>query len=415
LRASRRNLVTAFRESARTGSGSGRRAFGALLVIELTLAAALVGIAATLGLAFVHLQARDVGFQTADLLTFHVELQAARFSTPGARRALIDQLQTRLLQVPGAAAVGISTVNPLCCGDWGAPFALEGADVTAASANRTNWRLVTPEFFRAIGVRLVDGRLFDDRDVAGAEPVSIVDERFARRYWPEGSAVGHRLKRGWTGADYPWSRIVGVVSAVEDAGDYTDTWYLPYGQNPLAPSSDELHVWIRGRDAEASAAQVRDVVRDLDRALPVYRLSSMDAIKNEELAQRRVGTGVAAGFAIAGTALALSGVYAIVAFVVTREERDMGLRLALGATGSRVFRQVVGRMIRLSMVGVGAGVLVVYMLERQLAAALGTAPEPYWPVALVVAAGLFVAVASAAAVPARRILSIDPARILTGA
>jgi putative ABC transport system permease protein len=414
FRASSVNLAAAFRESTRTGFASGRRVLSALVVLELTLASALVGVAITVGAEFIHLESRDVGFPTSNLWTFHVELQSPRLSTAAARHTLIDQLQTRLRGVPGTSAVGISTVNPLCCGDWGASFAIDGQPVTSANANKTNWRLVTPPFFETLGVRLRAGRFFDDHDTTESEPVAIVDERFARRYWPGRSAIGQRVKRGWTDSTYPWMRIVGVVSAVDDEGDYSDTWYAPYFQNPVGPSSDELHVWMRVAREPAPVSLVRAVMRDIDRALPIYRLSAMNDIKREELEQRRLGTGVAVSFAAVGTVLALCGVYALVAFVVTREQRDMGIRLALGATPGHVLRQVVGRMLRLSMVGVGVGVLVIRLTQHQLAAALGAAPEPFWPIAAAVAIGLLLAVVSAAGVPARAVLRIDPRKTLAG-
>jgi predicted permease len=411
-RASRLNLATAFRESARTGSTASRRVLGALVTIELALSAALAAVALTVGLELYHLQSRDVGFPTASLLTFHVELQADRFRVADARLAIVNRFETELMNTPGATAVGISTVNPLCCGDWGAAFAVEGQPVTVEAANMTNWRLVTPSFFKTLGVRLIDGRGFDEHDGAVSEPVAIVDQRLANRYWPGGHAVGQRMKRGWTGSTNPWVRIVGVVSAVDDAGDYSDTWYMPYLQNPLGPSGDELHVWVRTTNA-AAAADIRAIGRRVDPALPLIRLTTMDEIKREELAQRRLGTRVAVLFACASTLLALCGVYALVAFAVAREKREMGIRLALGATGGQVVRQVVGRMLRLGLVGVAAGVLVVRAMQPQLAAALDARPVAFWPIASVVAVGLILAVIVAAMVPARRIRRIDPARTLS--
>jgi len=264
-------------------------------------------------------------------------------------------------------------------------------------------------------VPVLAGRPFDEHDIVSSEPVTIVDERFARRYWPRGSAnaIGKRIKRGSTDSPYPWLRIVGVVGTIEDAGDYTETWYLPYLQAPAGDSTDDLHIWLRTSDVVAASIAVRAAMREIDPALPVIELGTMEDIKQTALSQRRQAGSVALSFGAAGVMLALCGVYALVAFVVARERRDIGVRLALGATGGDVLRHVVGRLVRLGSVGVAIGFGIARIVEPRVAIALGARPVGFWLPAGVLAALLLAALTAAAWFPARRVLTLDPLRALT--
>jgi putative ABC transport system permease protein len=412
------DLTEALRATARAGaSTSGRRALGGLVIAELALAAVLLSTAVTVASGLRQLETRDVGFRTADLLTWHLELGAPRLQSAAAHLTLVQHIESRIGPLGGQTGVGISTVNPLCCGDWGARVAVEGQPVTPLTANVVNWRLVTPSFFRTLGVPVLAGRPFDEHDTVSSEPVAIVDERFARRYWPgtSANAIGRRIKRGSTDSAFSWLRIVGVVSAIEDAGDYTETWYLPYLQDPAGVSTEELYVWLRTSDVAATSAAVRTAMRGIDPALPVNDLRLMEEVKQTALTQRRHATVVAASFGAAGVILALSGVYALVAFVVTRERRDIGVRLALGATGSGVLRQVIGRLVRLGLVGVLIGCAVAWWVEPMVVRALGARPLGFWLPATLVATLLLVASILAAWLPARRVLALDPVRALTDA
>jgi ABC-type antimicrobial peptide transport system permease subunit len=153
-------------------------------------------------------------------------------------------------------------------------------------------------------------------------------------------------------------------------------------------------------------------MHDIDPALPVLDLRTMDAVKQEALNQRRHATGMAVAFGAAGLVLALCGVYALVSFVVARERRDMGVRLALGASGGQVVWQVVGRLLRLGLAGIAAGLLVAGLTAPRLIDALGARPFGFWLAGGLVALALVVAVSVAAWLPARRVLGIDPVRAL---
>jgi putative ABC transport system permease protein len=410
------DLADALRATARAGGpAAGRRVLGGLVVVELGLAAVLLSTAMTVAGGLRQLEGRDVGFRTDTLLTWHLELGTPRLQAAAAHVALVSRIESRIGPLGGTTGVGMSTVNPLCCGDWGSRVAVEGDPVTPLTANVVNWRLVTPSFFGTLGVPVLAGRPFDEHDIVSSEPVTIVDERFARRYWPRGSAnaIGKRIKRGSTDSPYPWMRIVGVVGTIEDAGDYTETWYLPYLQAPAGDSTDDLHIWLRTSDVVAASIAVRAAMREIDPALPVIELGTMEDIKQTALSQRRQAGSVALSFGAAGVMLALCGVYALVAFVVARERRDIGVRLALGATGGDVLRHVVGRLVRLGSVGVAIGFGIARIVEPRVAIALGARPVGFWLPAGVLAALLLAALTAAAWFPARRVLTLDPLRALT--
>jgi putative ABC transport system permease protein len=407
------DLTEALRATARAGSSvSGRRALGSLVVAELALAALLISTAVTVGAGLRQLENRDVGFETDDLLTWHVELGTPSRRTAAAHLSIVDRIIDRLAPIAGPGGVGMSTVNPLCCGDWGSQMSVEGQPTTTQTASVVNWRLVTPMYFSALALRTLAGRVFDGHDVAGSEPVVVIDERFARRYFHGGDAVGTRVKRGATDSPFSWMRVVGVVPAVEDSGDYTETWYLPYRQYPDAASTEDLYMWIRTPHIETTAGAVRAGMHDVDATLPVLELRTMEDLKQTSLSQRRHAAVVTAAFGAAGGALALCGVYALVAFVVARERRDMGVRLALGATAGGMLRQTVGRLLRLGAMGIVIGVGIARLVEPHVVSALAARPIAFWPAAWMLAGALIVVSAAAAWVPARRILTLDPVRVL---
>lgn len=289
----------------------------------------------------------------------------------------------------------------------------EGRITRLEDTRTVHYRLATPAFFDALGVRLLRGRLFEARDTGGTEPVLVVDDRFARYFWPGQDPIGRRVKPGPSDSRAPWMRVIGVVSAVEDAGGYTETLYFPFLQWPTEPSTDSLHVFVRGGDdVVASAPLLRAAVRSIDPGLAIVNLRTMDAIKRSALNQERIGTNVAVVFSFVGALLALSGVYGLVAFVVSRERREMAIRLALGATPGVVLRQVVSRFARLALLATVAGLAVAFGVQARLLDALGAGPAHAWNTLVIPGIALLAAAMTATWIPAQRILRLDPKKAL---
>jgi predicted permease len=408
-RTARVGAAAALGASSRTaGSVSWRRTSAALIMLELTMASALLGGSAVLHGALVSLEHRDVGFETSHLVTVQFLLAEGRLSTPEVHLQLVEGLESRLKAAPTVESIGSSTVNPLCCGDWSARATPEGAVTRTEDAAVVNWNLVTPSFFQTMGMPIRRGRACSAQDSAGTPPVVIVDERLARRFWPGSDPIGKRVKRGGTDSPYPWMEVVGVVAPIDTDSDVQESWYLPYLQQPGGASTEALHVFARVTNPAAAMPVMRTMVGQVDPGLAIINLRTMDEVKLFALDQQRVGASVAMIFAVAGALLSLSGVYSLVAFVVAGETRDMGIRLALGATPGLVMRQVVMRVARLAGAGAVIGFAVACIAEPRLAAALGGASGTFWPVSGLLAVALIAAAAAAAAIPARRILRLDP-------
>jgi predicted permease len=403
-RSSRRAAVT----SSRTiSAAAGRKTAAALIVVELALATVLLGASVMVGGALSQIENRDIGFSTDRLLTAQFELSGDRLDTAAGHVQTLRALEERLGALPGVESVGTTTVNPLCCGDWGSRATAEGAFVKLEDAAAVNWRLVSPTFFETMGIRVLKGRVFEPQDNDQSEPVTVVDSRFAARLWPGEDAVGKRVKRGGTDSANPWMRVIGVVSAVEDAGEYTESWYMPYLQQPAAGSTDQLHVMLRVKNVDAMLAPIRRAVGEVDPGLAIIQLRTMTAVKMEALNQQRLGTSVATIFAALGAILALSGVYGLVAFVVAGSEKEMGIRMALGATAGRVMGEVLGRIGRLAMIGAVIGFAIAAFAQRHVIEALGAKPENFLVVSALMTALLILSAIAAATIPARRVLRVQ--------
>ena len=399
--------------SRSAGSVSWRRTSSVLILLELTMASALTGGAAVLHGALDHLERRDVGFETAHLLTVQFQLTEGRLATPEAHLQLVRELEARLHAAPSVMSIGSSTVNPLCCGDWSTRATPEGPFTRAEDAAVVNWSLVTPGFFETMGIALRRGRVFTDRDSAGMPPVVVVDERLAHRFWPGEDPVGKRVKRGGTDSPDPWMQVVGVVAPIENDANIAESWYVPYLQDPGGRSTDSLHVFARAANPSAAMPVLRTLVGQVDPGLAIINLRTMEEAKLQALDQQRTGASMAVIFALAGAFFSLSGVYSLVAFVVAGETKEMGIRIALGARPRQVMVHVVWRIGRLAIVGASLGAALITFAEPRLTFALGGAPSGFWRVAALLGLGLILAALGAAVLPARRVLRLDPRSALT--
>jgi putative ABC transport system permease protein len=414
LRASSADLQGLMKQGGRSSTGGGGRTLNSLVVAEIALAVVLLTGAGSILTAFQRAQRGDLGFMPDGLLTFRLDLSQGGYAQGSARLDLISRLQQRLAALPGAVSAGAISVNPLCCGDWGARVVVEGQMPASAEATPVVFhRYVTPGALETMGVRLLAGRLFSSQDTQFSLPVVVVDEPFERRFFPNGTAIGGRVKRAPYDSPNPWLTVVGVVADVQEEGEYHEGWYLPYAQDPLGPSAQHAHMLVRsGGDPLALAGAVRHALTEIDPRVAPYAFTTMDQLRSEQLQQDRMGTVLILLFAGFGLLLAMLGVYGLTAFVVAQRTREIGVRLVLGATPSRVILQVLTAGLRLAAAGVVLGVGGALAATRVLASVL---PEVGGANLLVVggAAALLALVALAAsAVPAARVIGLDPASVL---
>jgi putative ABC transport system permease protein len=413
LRASKRDLLGALREGGRgSPSRSTGRLQNALVVSEVAMALVLLVGAAVLLRHFQSLRSADLGYRTEGMVTLQVAVDTDRYATVQARGTLLDQIQERVARLPDVSAVGITSVNPLCCGDWGAPIRIDGVERPAdAPPFMIHHAYATSAYFDAMRIPVVRGRNFGPQDAPDAPPVVIVDEALAARFWPGEDPVGKRV--GLDREGQPWRTVVGVVPHVYREGDFTEAWYLPLAQEPTGRSAEIIHLMIHERSDGALQA-ARRAVADLDPTLATFGGATLPSLRTEAIGQDRVGAVLAGVFAVVGLLLACLGLYGLMAYRVTLQTRELGTRLALGATGGGVVRLVIARSMRLFGAGLVLG-LVASLGMNRLLAGLVPGVEMASP-ALVAGLTLLLSAAAlgAAFAPAARAAGLDPARTVQG-
>jgi putative ABC transport system permease protein len=412
LQGSRHGIEARLRAGSRgvsLGSGRLRRV---LVVTEVALAITLLAGAGLLVRSLARLTAVDPGFRPDHLATFSVSLSPVRYPDVARRRQFAQELETRLAGLPGVASAGISFALPLTNSGFGFTFAIGGRpEVSGPDEPRAQVRVVTPDYFRAMGIPIVRGRGFTVRDDETAPQVILISQEAARRYWPNEDPIGQTLMTGWGMDDTHrfGGMIIGVVGDVRQfslAMAPQPEVYGPMAQRPL----DELSVVMHSTTPTTTAlAAARAVVRELDAELPVYDVRAYDDIVRESIAERRFYVTLLAMFAGLALVLAAIGIYGVIAYSVQQRRRELGIRIALGATRERVIGLVMRQGMTLTVAGAAIGLGVAGLLTRVLRGQLyevsATDPLTF----LLVPAILLVVAVVACVVPARRAIAVDPA------
>lgn len=416
IRAERGDVVTTLREgSPQSTSGVARhRLRGLLVVTEVTLAVVLVVGAGLMGRTLGALGRIPLGFAPDRVLTLRLSLPATRYATPDrvtdAYRRVIDDIRG----LPGVTAAGLVRALPLATtiGDWGVD--VEGYEELPGRNAKGDWQIVSDGAFEAMGVRLLDGRAFTAADTAAAQPVLVVNETMARAYWPNGRAVGGRVRIG-SAADRPWAVVVGVVADERHNGVTAapkEKFYAPYGQWSLLTAGNVVRsaflVLRTTGDPRALAGPVREAVRRLDPNLPVASVRTMQEVVAAALATPRL-TGTLLGM-FAGTALVLAvvGLYGVLSYVVARRTHEIGIRLAIGAGRGQVLRMVLRQGLALALAGVACGVLLATAGTRYMTSVLYEVTPLDAVTFTAVPLVLIVVAALASLVPALRATRVSP-------
>jgi putative ABC transport system permease protein len=413
LQSARADVNDALRESGRTGAGARQqRLRNAFVIAEIALALVLlVGAGLTLK-SFWRLQAVEPGFNPDGVLTMRMLLPFTTHRGIPERATFFRQVLERLRATPGVANAGAVSRIPMAPGNNSGTMTGENSVVGPNDPPvEVEMRWASPQYFQTMGIALLSGRDFSDADAEGMLPVAVVDESFARRFYPNENPIGKRIKRGGPNSARPWKTIVGVVRQVRN--QRLDATSLPQAYFPVFQEADEMFnlsfaVRASGSDPSALAPGVRAAVLAVDRNQPIFDVKPLRQIVADSIALKRLALMLLVVFAVVAVLLAGSGIYGVMAYAVTQRTREIGIRVALGAPRGDVLRLVVRQGLKLALCGVALGLIVAFALTRLLKALLfgvsATDPLTFVGITLL----LLVVALVAALVPAWRATKIDP-------
>ncbi len=409
IQSARQDPQDALRADGRhSTAGSGRARVRAVLTIaEVALSVALLIGAGLLIRSFARLQQVDPGFSVSNLMTARLTLPATAYPDGASRSAFYDRFLTDLRGRPGIEAVAVASGPPLS-GDF------TGGDVKLPAqsndeAGSAAWRLAGPGYFAALGIP-VRGREFSWQDLPDRPPVAILSAALAAKYFPNEDAIGRQLIMRSFG-ERPHT-IIGVAGDVRTFGLDEDAGFVFYGSTTQYAGWNPLSLVWRSPAAGASVDAVRASLRSIDPSVPIARIASMETLFEQSIGPRRFNLYLLGAFAAVSLALAAIGLFGVMAYLVSQRTREIGVRLALGATRGEVFRVILGRGLALAVAGaiggVGAALWLTSAMETLLFSVSRTDPMTFVGVPLV----LLAVAAVACYVPARRAMRVDPVTAL---
>jgi predicted permease len=414
LKAARAGDLTAAlkQREQRTAAGGSRRWLGTLVAAEIAVAVVLLVNGSLIVQSFARLQQTDLGFNPDGLVTLEFTASPQRYPAPADRIAYVNRLLERVGSVPGVASAGITTNIPLQVGSTDSIFTVERRPPAKVSdVPITAHRMVTPDYLKTLGVRLVKGRLLDARDRENAQLVAVITEEFARQAWPDEDPIGRRIRRGRVqDTAFPWLTVVGVVADTkEDAFNFRvdrPAWYLPYAQqSTTAP----LNLVVRAAgDPRMLERDLRDAVRAVDDRQAVSAGKTMTEHVAQMLITERFSAVLMTTLASIGLFLAACGLYGVIAYSASQRTGEIGLRMALGADRRDILTLVMRQGAAMVAIGLLAGIAIARALSLVLAGTLyGVSPNDPRTFATVVIVLATVSVA-ACYLPALRATRVDP-------
>jgi predicted permease len=413
LRLRRLDLLTILNNTSRGSAGMGamwgrgNRLRKLLVLSETALSVVLLIGAGLLIRSFLRLQHLSAGFDPSNVLTLELTMTGRRYDAPKTVAETYQLLDDQLEQIPGVKAAGAVTSLPLSqMFAWG-PIIVEG-HVPAPGENFINadQRVVAGRYFEAMGIPLISGRLFNEHDNAASPRVALIDEYMAQQLWPGQNGIGRRFRFGDSGTNEGWVTVVGIVGRVKQYtldSDSRIALYVPHTQFPTR----EMNVVLRG-SGTGLASSVKQVIGSIDPDLPIYHLRSMEQRVQESLARRRFSMilfGLFGGFALA---LAMIGIYGVVSYLVAQGTRELGIRIALGASETSILNLVIRQGMLLAVSGIAIGLASGLVMARHMRGLLFgiEASDPVTYVTVCMSLALIAGVATY--VPARRATRVDP-------
>jgi putative ABC transport system permease protein len=413
LQVSRLDLVEPLKEGARGGASAPRRRLkNALVAVEIALAVVLLVATGLLVRSFRTLSQVNPGFQPSGLTAVQINLAGPRYETEEAQIAFFERVLANVRELPGVESVGAISWLPLGSGMGSATSyrVPDKPDPPPGEERVADVRMVGGDLFRAMGIPVLEGRAFDERDRSDSRTVVIVNETLARTVWPGESPIGKIVEMSW--GDDLVAEVVGMVGDVRLTQlDRAPRASLYWPQSQL--SNNFMSVIARGKERRPpTAAELRAAISTVDPELPLTSIQEMEEVVSRSLGRPRLTLALMSLFGGVALLLAAIGLYGVIAFGVSQRVREIGLRMALGASAKDVSGLVLKEGLKLAFVGVVIGVTAALFLGRFLESLLYEV-EPRDPMTLAVIAVLLVGVALAASYfPARRASRIDPFRAL---
>jgi putative ABC transport system permease protein len=408
LQASSLDLQQTLKEGSAAAT-RGRHWMRNLLVVgEVAIAMSLLVGAGLMLNSFLRLQRVNPVVNAGKLLSVPINLPETRYPQAEQAATFFQELIRRVESLPGVESASLSTAQPLSGVATNDPFSIEGRPLDFNNAPVAGWQHVTPNFFRTLGIPIVAGRDFTERDKAEASGAAIINEAMARRYFPNEDPIGKRLSQGLPRPGNPWLTIVGIVKDIPHRSlesKVEPDWYLSYVGQPrrygylLARSSG---------DPASLAAAIRSQISAVDKDQPVTAIRTISEVIAATTAPRRFNTLMLAIFAAVALALAATGIYSVISYSVTQRTQEVGIRMALGAQSGDVIRLVLKQGLALTLAGIAAGAFGAIAAARVMSGLLYgvTATDP----ATFVAISLLLAIVALLAcyLPARRAARVDP-------
>jgi putative ABC transport system permease protein len=411
FRISSRSVANDVRQGdLRTGTQGGRLG-DSLVVVEIALAFSLLVGAGLLIKNLIGLEAKDTGFSTERLVAFDLAASGSRYKDPDRQRLFYRELLPRLVAIPGVTRVGYTSHLPMYQYGWNGEVTLEtGNPWKPGDAPLVENRWIGGDYFKAMGIALRRGRIFDDRDRAGSTKVAILSESAANKFWPGEDPIGKRLSKG---KGNPFLEVVGVVHDVLSFGLMRKVGYelyVPIEQEPFG----NLTVVLRtdAPDPTSVVPAARRAVGEVDSGLPLSRVQTMEDVVSRSVNQPRLLSSLTSLFGGLAGVLAAVGVYGVMAYSVRRQRREFGIRMALGADPRRVRQLVLWRSLVLGVLGIGIGAGAAFLLTRTMQSVLGDV-KPGDPTVFAFAGlGLLIVTILAGYLPARQASRTDPLVVL---
>ncbi len=421
IQSARLSALNGTMQSGGRGGTIGRggwRVRGALVAGELALAMILLAGAGLLIRSFARLQQVPTGFDASRVAAFDIALPDARYPGPEQSEIFFDRMLTSVRQMPGVQTAAAITGLPLAGYDYSITTrAIDGRVIAAEDQPSTQIRIASPDYFKTLGIPVLRGRAFERTDRYGAPNVVVVNETAAKLLWHGVNPIGHTMEIGTTyglGRGRAGGEVVGGVHDVHDDQLQTPPRpivYVAYGQFPVTGMTIVAKT-VPGMDPARLAAGVRRQLHEIDPYLPVLQFTSMERIMHLSVADQRFAMLLLASFAVLALVLAAIGVFGVMSYVVGQRTREIGVRMALGASEAAVVRETVRRALPAVVVGVTVGVVGALVLTKLMTRLLYDVTPADAATFVVMTTALVVIACLAAWVPARRASLVDPVTAL---